>query len=77
MGKLFNGNTGIMYGNVILQQNVTFATGRILPVSAGQSLTIPNGITLINYGTINNSVTIYRFGVIAGTGSITGNQPVQ
>jgi len=73
---VFIGNNGTMYGNVTLQQDVTFPTGRILPISAGQSLIIPSGITLTNNGTINNSGTINRLGVITGSGSITGNQPV-
>jgi len=65
---IFIGNNGTMYGNVTLQQNVTFASGRILPISAGQSLTIPSGVTLTNNG------TIIKKGIIIGT--VTGNQPI-
>jgi len=72
---IFNGNSGTMYGDVELQQDVTFDTGSVLTIPDERSLTIPNGITLTNNGTINNNGTIYRNGVIAGTGSITGNQP--
>jgi len=67
---LFIGYNGTMYGNV------TFPERSVLPISAGQSLTIPSDVTLTNNGTINNSGMINRFGVITGSGSITGNQPV-
>jgi len=73
---VFIGNNGTMYGNVTLQQNVTFPSGRVLAISGGQNLTIPSGITLTNNGTINNSGTINRFGIIDGNGSVVGNQPV-
>jgi len=72
---IFTDNNGIMYGNVILQQNVTFASNRILNIPNGQSLTIPSGRILTNNGRINNNGTIYRYGVIDGSGSIVGNQP--
>jgi len=74
---VFIGNNGVMYGNVTLQQNVTFTSGRILNISSGQILTIPSGRTLTNNGTINNSGMIYRYGVIDGSGSVVGNQPMQ
>ena len=65
-----------MYGDVELKQDVTFASGKVLDIASGQSLTVPIGITLTNNATINNSGAIYELGVIDGTGSITGN-PVQ
>ena len=77
-------NNGTIYGNVTLQQDVTFPVGRILPIPAGQSLTIPSGRTLINNGTINNDGLIYNNGTInnygminnSGTGNISGNQVI-
>jgi len=69
-------NIETMYGNVILQQNVTYASNRFLNISNEQSLTIPNGITLTNNVRINYSGTIYRYGFIDGSGSMVGNQPV-
>ncbi|MCL2442983.1 MAG: hypothetical protein FWD13_05885 [Treponema sp.] len=65
---IFNGIYGILYGNVILQNNVTFSEGQILTIPTARSLTIPGNLILINNGTINNSGTI--------TGNITGNQPI-
>jgi len=65
---IFIANNGTMYGNVVLQQDVAFPEGSMLTITIGQVLTIPEGITLTNYG------TIIRFGVIIGT--IVGNQPI-
>ena len=67
---VFIGNNGTMYGNVTLQQNVTFPPEYVLSVQSGQSLTIPDGITLTNNG------TIICYGVINEIGTIIGNQPV-
>jgi len=65
-----------MYGDIVLQQDVAFPTGSVLPIDAGQSLTVPSATILTNNGTINNSGTIYRYGTINGSGTITGNQPM-
>jgi len=65
---IFNGNNGSLYGNVVLQNNVTFSAERILTIHSERSLTIPEDVLLINNGIINNSGTII--------GIVTGNQPV-
>ena len=67
---VFVGNNGTMYGDVILQQDVTFVVGRVLDISGEQTLTVPNGITLTNNGTINNSGTITGRENINGSGII-------
>jgi hypothetical protein len=71
-------NTGTLYGNVTLAQDVTFDAGWVLTINAEKSLTIPNAITLTNNGTINNdgTITVEAGGAIAGSGTVTGNQPV-
>jgi hypothetical protein len=77
---VFNGNTGTMYGNVTLPQNVTFPAGKTLTIASGQTFTIPSSRTLTNAGTIDiigtltNSGTIINSGTIEGT--VSGNQPV-
>jgi hypothetical protein len=65
----FNGNTGTMYGNVTLQQDVTIPNTHTLDLASGQTLTIPGTVTLTNEGTINkNGGTIT--GSVAGTGTV-------
>ena len=67
---VFNGNNGTLYGDFTLEQDVTFAAGRILTIPAEGGLTIPSGVTLTNNGTINNSGTITGRENITGSGSI-------
>ena len=57
---IFIGNAGTLYGNVILQQDVTFAEGRVLTILGGKSLTIPVAVTLTHNGTIENQGTIIK-----------------
>jgi hypothetical protein len=64
---VFIGNTGTMYGDVTLTQNITFQTNHVLTIMGGK-LTIPNHITLTNNGTIRN-----MGGTITGSENITGN----
>jgi len=68
---IFTGNEGVMYGNVTLAQDVTIPEGSLLRVRSGESLTIPNGVTLTNYG------TIYKIGTINLYGNIIVNQPFE
>jgi len=68
---VFNGLSGIMYGNVTLAQSITIPTGRLLDISNGQTLTIQNGYALTNNGTI----VIQNGGNIIGT--VIGNQPTE
>ena len=67
---VFSGNDGTLYGNVTLQKDVTFDTGRILTIPAGRSLSVPSPIILTNDGTINNSGTINGRANIVGSGFI-------
>ncbi len=72
-GILFNGNSGVMYGNVTVEQDLTIPNNRILALRAG-TLTIAKGVTLTNNGiivlgegsSILNGGDIY--GTLAGSG---------
>jgi hypothetical protein len=67
-GIAFNGNAGTMYGDVILQQDLTIPNTHTLDL-AGYTLTIPGSVTLTNEGTINkNGGTIV--GTVGGGGTV-------
>ncbi|MDR2590266.1 MAG: InlB B-repeat-containing protein [Oscillospiraceae bacterium] len=63
-GIFFNGNTGILHGDVILQRVIEIDTDSTLTIAEGRTLTITRDIFLHNYGTINNYGTIISYGVI-------------
>jgi len=67
---VFNGNDGLMYGNVVLSRNITIPSGRNLFINNGLTLTIQSGFTLTNNGTIFIESGSY-------TGTISGNQPIE
>ncbi len=62
-GIVFDGSTGTVYGDVTLQEDLEIGEGETLTVPEGASLTVPEETTLtnngriINYGTINGTVT--------------------
>lgn len=62
-GIVFDGKNGTMYGDVTLQEDLEIGEGETLTVPEGASLTVPEETTLtnngriINYGTINGTVT--------------------
>ena len=62
-GIVFNGKNGTVYGDVTLQENLEIGTDETLTIGKDASLTVPDGKTLtnngkiINYGTINGTVT--------------------
>lgn len=64
---IFNGNSGTVYGNMTLNENFILESGKTLTVNKNSSLTIPEGITLTNNGTIE----VYRTSQI--NGAISGN----
>ncbi len=79
-GVVFTGNTGTVYGNVTLPDDVTIPEGYTLTIPSGASLTVPGSTTLTNYGTINvqgtltNNGTTENYGTINGT--VNGNIPL-
>jgi formylglycine-generating enzyme required for sulfatase activity len=72
---VFDGTSGTMYGNVTLRRDITFPATDTLGITAGTTLTVPPGRTLINAGTINNSGTITNNGTIINTGIINNTGP--
>lgn len=52
-GIVFNGKNGTVYGKVELQDDLTINEGETLTVGKDASLTVPDGKTLTNNGTIN------------------------
>ena len=66
-GIVFNGNSGTVYGNVTLQEDLEIGTDETLTIGKDASLTVPEGTTLTNDGTI----TVESGGKLEGT--TTGN----
>ena len=66
-GIVFNGKSGTVYGKVELQDDLTINEGETLTVGKDASLTVPDGKTLTNDGTI----TVESGGKLEGT--TTGN----
>ena len=61
----------VVYGDVILENDLTIDSERTLTIPAGTSLTIPTDVTLTVNGEITNTGTLNIRGSITGTGSIT------
>lgn len=59
---LFNGKTGKVIGNAKLLENVTLENDMTLNVPAGTSLTVPDGMTLTNNGTVKLLGDLYHSG---------------
>ncbi|WP_138268424.1 X2-like carbohydrate binding domain-containing protein [Anaerofustis stercorihominis] len=57
-GVLFQGNSGTVYGNVILENDFEVESGKQLTVPANTSLTIAKGITMTGNGNIQNNGSI-------------------
>ena len=66
-GIVFNGKSGTVYGDVTLQDDLEIKSGESLTVGKDASLTVPDGKTLTNDGTIN----VESGGKLEGT--TTGN----
>ena len=57
-GIVFDGNTGTVYGNVTLQENLEIGEGESLTIPEGASLTIGSGATLtVDGGKLTGTVT--------------------
>lgn len=68
-GIVFNGNSGTVYGNVTLQEDLEIGTDETLTIGKDASLTVPDGKILTNNGT----VTTEEGGTL--TGNITNAPP--
>ncbi|MCL2086882.1 MAG: hypothetical protein FWH05_04720, partial [Oscillospiraceae bacterium] len=62
LGILFEGNRGVVYGNVSLSQNITIPDEHTLTVMPGSTLTINSGRKLTNNGIVDNYGTINHGG---------------
>lgn len=67
---------GVAYGQVSLPDGVTIPSGCMLWIGSSESVTIPDGVTLTNNGTINNTGTLTVKGDVNGTGTLEGNGTV-
>ena len=74
-GIVFDGNTGTVYGDVTLQDNLEIGEGESLDIPSGASLTIPNNITLTNEGTVTTTGngTLTNNGKIDNSGTLPDN----
>ena len=75
-GMIFEGDTGEVYGNPTIQENIEIPSGKTLTVPKNITLTVKDGVTLTNSGTITNNGTIKNNGTINGRGTVEGNQPL-
>lgn len=69
-GIVFNGKNGTVYGDVELQGDLTINEGETLTVGKDASLTVPDGKTLTNNGTINVESGGKLEGTPTGEGSV-------
>ena len=74
-GIVFDGSQGTVYGNVILQEDLTIGEAESLTIPDGASLTIPNNITLTNQGTVTTTETgtLTNNGIINNSGTLPDN----
>ena len=75
-GMIFEGNTGTVYGNPTIQENIEIPSGKTLTVPVNTTLTVKDGVTLTNNGKIINNGKITNNGTITGNGTVEGNQPL-
>ena len=73
---IFEGNTGTVYGNPTIQENIEIPSGKTLTVPVNTTLTVKDGVTLTNNGKIINNGKITNNGTITGNGTVEGNQPL-
>ena len=74
-GMIFEGDTGEVYGNPTIQENIEIPSGKTLTVSQNTTLTVNRGVTLTNNGKIINNGKITNKGTITGIGTVEGNRP--
>ena len=68
-GMIFEGDTGEVYGNPTIQENIEIPSGKTLTVSQNTTLTVNRGVTLTNNGKIINNGKITNKGTIVSVNS--------
>ena len=69
-GIIFEGNTGTVYGNPTIQENMEIPSGKTLTVPENTTLTVKDGVTLTNNGTITGNGTLDGEGNLVGSGTV-------
>ena len=69
-GIIFEGDTGEVYKDQTLQENIEIPSGKTLTVPKNITLTVKNGVTLTNSGTITGDGTLDGEGNLAGSGTV-------
>ena len=69
-GIIFEGDTGEVYGNPTIQENIEIPSGKTLTVPENTTLTVNSGVTLTNSGTITGNGTLGGEGNLVGSGTI-------
>ena len=69
-GIIFEGDTGKVYKDQTLQENIEIPWGKTLTVPKNITLTVKDGVTLTNSGTITGDGTLGGEGNLAGSGTV-------
>ena len=69
-GIIFEGDTGEVYKDQTLQENIEIPSGKTLTVPENTTLTVKDGVTLTNNGTITGNGTLDGKGNLAGSGTV-------
>ena len=69
-GIIFDGNTGTVYGDQTLQENLKISSDKTLTVPKNITLTVKDGVTLTNSGTITGDGTLDGKGNLVGSGTV-------
>ena len=69
-GIIFDGNTGTVYGDQTLQENLKISSDKTLTVPKNITLTVKDGVTLTNSGTITGDGTLGGEGNLVGSGTV-------
>lgn len=69
-GIIFEGDTGKVYKDQTLQENIEIPSGKTLTVPENTTLTVNSGVTLTNSGTITGNGTLGGEGNLAGSGTV-------
>ena len=69
-GIIFEGDTGKVYKDQTLQENIEIPSGKTLTVPENTTLTVKDGVTLTNSGTITGNGTLDGEGNLVGSGTI-------